>query len=376
MGLVEAKEPFLHGPRQAARFEALEREHHNLRAALDWSAGGGPEPQRVEVGLRLAGALGAFWEMRGYPGEGRGYLEKLLALTHESMNTAEGRAWRMKALGVAGRLALYQGDFQAARTMYEQSLAICRELGDKPSIAAKLNDLGVAARAGGDFDYARALYEESLQVRRELGNAPGIASSLNSLGTVMLALGDYQRAHALAEESLRMRRELGDKSGIALCVHNLGEIERSLGNYAAAGRFYEESLQLSEELGNKPSVANALHNLGQVALHDRQAKKAATLFEQALAAYSEWADRPGIAECLAGLDEVAVLNDETERAAVLFGAVEALLTATGFHLSPPDLSQYEQSLALVRDRLGAKAFKELESEGRMLVLDEAIAYAI
>ncbi len=49
------------------------------RAALEWST----ESDQVETGLLLGGALWRFWETRGYLGEGRTRLGKLLAVAGE-----------------------------------------------------------------------------------------------------------------------------------------------------------------------------------------------------------------------------------------------------------------------------------------------------
>src|SRR5438105_4121141 len=83
------------------------------------------------------------------------------------------------------------------RAVYQDSLAIRRELGDRPGIAASLNNLGLVAFEQGDYPAARALYEESLAIRRELGDRRGIALSLGNLGTVAFEQGDHLAARAL-----------------------------------------------------------------------------------------------------------------------------------------------------------------------------------
>src|SRR3989304_1019049 len=74
-----------------------ETEHDNLRAALAWSLGGGQAG--AETGLRLAGALGHFWFVRGYWSEGREWLERTLA------KAGSGGSTRAKALYRAGFIA-------------------------------------------------------------------------------------------------------------------------------------------------------------------------------------------------------------------------------------------------------------------------------
>src|SRR5207248_10504259 len=128
------------GPREVAWLNRLEQEHDNLRAVLAWSLDGGD----LEVGLEMAGALVRFWHTRGHLGEGRRWLEPLLA---RSSSTRSGL--RAKALHAASVLAWEHGDYPAATHLEEQSLALARELGDIRSSALALAVLGILARDQG-----------------------------------------------------------------------------------------------------------------------------------------------------------------------------------------------------------------------------------
>src|SRR5829696_699880 len=75
LALAEEAEPRLRGPEDVEWLERLETEHDNMRAALSWAL----ERGEVELRLRLAGALGWFWEAHGHYSEGRRWLEEALA---------------------------------------------------------------------------------------------------------------------------------------------------------------------------------------------------------------------------------------------------------------------------------------------------------
>src|SRR5262249_17819053 len=117
----------------AAWLDRLDREHDNLRAALDYYLS---RPHWVESSLQMAGSLWRFWEMRNYVTEGRRWLEK--ALARRAVATPAS-CWL--ALHAAGNLAGDMGDYGTARRYYEESLALLRELGHKRGIALSLINL-------------------------------------------------------------------------------------------------------------------------------------------------------------------------------------------------------------------------------------------
>ncbi len=95
--LAEEADPKVRSTEQATWYRRLEVEHDNLRAALHWTL----EHQEVEIGLRLAGALWAFW--RQHLREGRSWLEQVLVQPGARARTAA----RAKALLGAGALAFF-----------------------------------------------------------------------------------------------------------------------------------------------------------------------------------------------------------------------------------------------------------------------------
>src|SRR4051794_29468282 len=86
-----------------AFLSVLDREHDNLRAALDWLQEHDPP-----TALRMAARLTAFWSNRGHFAEGRRRLHQLLALV------PGGSADRVAALNGAGWLALDQGELSTS----------------------------------------------------------------------------------------------------------------------------------------------------------------------------------------------------------------------------------------------------------------------
>ncbi len=406
--IAEQAQPQLEGPEAGVWLQQLEAERDNLRTALEWSKKG---EGASHAGLRLAGALWRFWEVHGYFSEGRKWLEDMLA---ESGSVSA--PWRAQAFYGAGSLALNQGDFERARALLSESLALYRGLGNKQGIASALNSLGKAAWDQGNHAEARSLYEESLAIRRELGDKVGIATLLRNLGSVARNQGDSASARTLFEESLAIFREvgsqrgiafalgnlgiitaeqgnpgaartlfeeclaifreLGDKRGTAFALNNLGNVAWKQGNSAAARSLFEESLEIKRELGDKWGIANSLINLGNAAKSQGDLVSARSLYEESLAVWHQLGHKQGIADSLVALAGVAVAQEHLRRAAKLFGAAEALRHIFDLPLSPSERAEYDRTLAAARAGLGEEAFATAWDEGQAMTLEQIIAYAL
>jgi len=325
LALAKEAETKLTGAEQAEWLKRLQEEHDNLRSALKLCQ---QDQESNEAGMRLAGNIWRFWEIRGYLSEGREHLQAAL----EQEGREHKTRLRGKALYATGVLAWRQGDYAVARAMQDECLGISRELGDKRGIAASLSNLGAVAKDQCDYAAARALYEESLAIHRELGNKKGIAVLLNNLGTVAREQGDYAVARAQFEESLAIERELGDKLGIASSLNNLGNVAHDQGDYAVVRAMREESLGISRELGDKWGIAYSLGYLGSMAARQGDYGAARALIEESLAIFQELGDKQGIALSLGNLGNVA--NDQGDYVAARTLHAESL----GIFSSRPELS--------------------------------------
>jgi predicted ATPase/DNA-binding CsgD family transcriptional regulator/DNA-binding XRE family transcriptional regulator len=416
--LAEEASPKLYGAEQLIWLDRLELEQDNLRAALDWSLSTASPLQLgedEEIGLRLAGALFLFWDLRGDWREGRGWLEGALARAEIGLSTPA----RVAALQNAGVLAMLMGDHATALTQFEQSRALYQQLDDPRGAALSLSYVGISAVLQGDYPTARtqleesvailrqvgdrwalamslyylgdavlmrdtaaaqAYYEESLALFRELGNTWSLTLPLTSLGHLALHQGDFATARACLEEGLALRRELGIKRYIAVSLTSLGEVFQCQGDDAQAAQCYRESRTLFGEVGEKGGLAWALHHLGYIAQHQGDNMAAARLFAESLALERELPYKPGIARCLVGLGILAEAQDESpegaQQAARLFGAAEAILDAIGARLEPVDEREYQAGLAAARARLSPTAFEDAWTAGQALTLEQAIDEAI
>ncbi len=294
---------------QDAAHQRLEVEYDNLRAALDWSAANEGD---VDVGLRMAGAMGEFWKIHGHIREARTYLTTLLARATTDPPT-RGRA---KAVTIAARMALSEED-PVARALYEESLSLWRTLGDKYGISLALMGLGHLALYAGDLDAARKRYAEALVLRREVGNKRGAASALESLGDVAAQQGNYAQAIALCEESLALSREIGDNWGVIHALSGIAEAGAHRGDYTRATALLEESLTLAQVSCSRSAIAALLSGLGDLAAQQGDYARAVSLLDESLGLCHELEHRGYLCATLTLRGYVALQQNDFDQAGVL-----------------------------------------------------------
>ena len=409
--LAEQAESKLGGPEQAMWLGRLEREHDNLRAAMQWSTGDHGNGGSPEIGLRLGGALRRFWQMHGHLNEGQIFLERALSASEGNGVSARARA---KALIAAGTLASIQNDYDRTEAYCRQSLVLFRELGDQPGIALSLYLLSVIPWMKGDTVAARSLTEEALTLFREMGDKERVAWSLSTLGLLNAQEGKYASARALYEESLATHRELGDKRGIAMTLLRLAQLlfvsqgdqamlcslleegltlfkeldekEGIANSYALSGQLalrrgdtttarsqLEESILLSREIGNRRTLAESLAILARVILAQGEKAAAQALYEESLAIAREMNHMWLIASCLEGWASMVAEQGQCAWAAQLWGAAESLREAIRVPISPAERADYERAVAAARAQLGEKAFAARWREGRTMTPEQAFA---
>jgi DNA-binding CsgD family transcriptional regulator/tetratricopeptide (TPR) repeat protein len=197
------------------------------------------------------------------------------------------------ALNSLGTVAAQQGDTERARALLRENMEVLKELEEKESPATTLkkfhalNLLGYLAIYEED-DYARgtALWEESLALAREIGDPNHVGIMLSNLGHPALLQGDFERARELSEEALAFARDLGS-SGVELgpvASLNLGLALLGLGEHERAATPLENALVMSQDMGRKPQVIETLEGMASLAVALGKDARAARLWGAAEAA--------------------------------------------------------------------------------------------
>ena len=171
----------------------------------------------------------------------------------------EAQADRLNQQGMS---LLNRGEYLEAQTMFEQSLAIRQDIGDRRGEGESLNNIGGIYSRLGDYPKALDFYEQSLAIRQDIGDRRGEGTMLNNIGFIYDSLGDYPKALDFYEQSLAISQDIGDRRGEGTMLNNIGGIYSRLGDYPKALDFYEQSLAIRQDIGDRRGEGESLNNIG------------------------------------------------------------------------------------------------------------------
>jgi predicted ATPase/DNA-binding SARP family transcriptional activator len=407
LGLAELAKPWLRGERQLTWLNRLEGELDNFRAALSYALADGSPP--LESGVRLVVALIEFLWARGNREEYGRWLALALAQRHHV-----GPALRVQLLSVAADLASVRFLPESPKALLEESLSLCRQLGDNRSLGETLFWLGRNAYYLGDLATAESRLSECLALAKEVDNLDQAAAACSHLSAVAQRRGDLILAKEHATAALTLARQIGDRTAEMAPLSCLGNIALSQRQFEEATRLHQEALSLARVIKHHVGEASGLLGLGDVARCQREYGRAETFYREGLEAFRAAGDNSSSSALLCllgfaalgqgdrlraallfrdsldldcvlqwpdlmsvwGLARIALAEGYVRRATILLGAARPLFESCLISKNPIDCDDYEEDVALARSRLGEDAFTAAWAEGEPLSIDEAIALAL
>jgi tetratricopeptide (TPR) repeat protein len=207
-----------------------------LDEGLEWfdkalAAPGGRDLTRGNAYFQ-AGLL-AFWP--GYDERASELHGKALAIGRQ---TGDPTVTAQALTGLA-RLALRSGnatDIKEARWLCREALAITDGTEDRIGRGNAMHVLGVVAQMAGDFDEAREMMTQRIALARETGNLATVSSEAGNLSMVERQLGNLDEAEALAREALEIDVERGDYWAMPYKVSGLAAVATERGDFDRAAK--------------------------------------------------------------------------------------------------------------------------------------------
>jgi predicted ATPase/DNA-binding SARP family transcriptional activator len=276
LSLAEQVEPEFDGSNLIARLNQFEAELGNLRAALEWGL-----HNNLEAELRLASALGVFFNNHARLREGADWLDQGLARAEGSDLNPEVRAHALVVVG--GHLSLL-GDKERAEALLLKSLQIYREIGtcSRAGEASALSELGGSIS---DKDPQRAViyYRQALEFYREIGDLPKVATNLFRVGADLWKIEPgNSESRPLLQEALDIFLKTSNPGGVALIYHHFAKFDKDELNFESAFAWWEKCLPIFRQIGDQDMICYIYLFLGDIARYKGDWPSAISYFKNAI----------------------------------------------------------------------------------------------
>lgn len=306
-------------------YRELDHELDNLRAALAWALESAPA-----TGLRLALALGEYWDTRGMPEEQIHWTEALL----NKLPNADPVATTIARIELA-RAAFRRGDLHRCTVLANEVSMAAAQL-DNPylSVDALLPKSKLAAYGVGPENIV-PLLQEGLALSKRQGYTMATIEFQQNLAAVANFGGRMAEAVALCDQSLELAKRLGATRWEAISYGIRGFAQLGLGELGASNESFNLALQCCKRFMDNAQVIYPLIGKAQLAL----------------------------------------ARGSTRVAIELLGAVERFCESKGTAIVPAVLQIVALRQNAAKAQVGDRVYDRLHDVGRKLQLREAIELA-
>lgn len=329
LALAEHLWPMLRGRNASEAYARLDAELDNMREALNWALANEPV-----AGLRLAMALGEYWDTRG----------------------------------MADEQIHWTGTFLEA-------LSVCdKEVTPAMAVIARV-ELARAAFRMNDRELCEVLIKEIGNIVKGLDNDLLYVDSLMP-GTMIAAYnGQFEHLAPILEEGLAISKKAKYDMATIEFLQNSAAAANFAGKFADAVAFCNEALAIAGQLGATRWETISYSIRGFAQLNMGQVESATESFHQALACSRRFLDMVLVIYPIIGLAQIALALGNNDKAAKLLGAVECFCDRKCAAIVPVVRHMISLSVQAAIGQMGNDRFQRAYGEGREMELEEAMTLA-
>lgn len=306
---IQGYEKQLKSSSQQEAVRKLTNDIDNIRAAWVWAI----DHKKYDLLGKAGRSFGWYYEITGLYQEGIEQLELLIrSIKTEPENNQCNRA---VGLALVHQALLYfrRGEFEKAINLYEESIRILRQVGDKALLADAMIFVGAIYHSSGDYDKAMSRIKGGHAYAKDSNESWFEAFGTFSLGYLESLKGNYSEGYELLMAGINGWRKTGDPHAIAMGLNFFVPTLIKLGRYDDAKNYMKESIALCEHSKNRWGMGTAYSFLGLAYLADSQYEEAKGQLLESLEIFREYTTGWNIGRSLTYLGDAARLaGDKTE----------------------------------------------------------------
>jgi tetratricopeptide (TPR) repeat protein len=348
--------------RSSLYFDVLEREYQNVRSALERLI---VKQKDVESGMKLALALSRYWFDRGMIAEARSWMER--ALTCDADPQLAARVFQ--CLATVSRNC---GDYAESYRLVGQGVERLKAGGaDARTIGKAVAVQSNAARILGDFETARKLGYEAIALFEPSGDAYLTAFAHTCIATTLYGEGRLREAEREFEHILDEFEKCGAENDSVLTLTNLGICRLYAGDYDVARARFNAALPRAVAMQHR--YCEAWTRLGLTIAYALAADYQRA--EEELARSAQLAGAIDDKEVQVGCVEAAALccaQQMPELAAHFLGCAGRARERYHIPRLPVETALYEKLHEDLSARFGVPALAIALEEGRFMSLESSL----
>lgn len=268
------------------------------------------------------------------------------------------------------------GDYTQAAVHAKRSLGLRTQMGDLQPIVNAQAWLAAVWRDTGECDQAEAMFNQCIALCRELDDANIEAMAENGMGDLEYDRGDLVKSRRHYETALDLWRKHSSYIWArALPQRGLGRIACVEGDLTQAEMCLHQVVQVAEQ-ENASERSFCLQYYAWLKHLQGDDESATRFLRQAIESQQLAASRLNLVESLERAAWLSADQHEPKQATRLFGACAAAREKMGTPQPAGDHVFHERAVTLARADLDELAFNVTWDAGKTMTLDEAAAFAL
>jgi len=377
--LAQQVRPAWFTKQQSRLIKQFDADYPNLRVALAWGLENSQRSTNWKNGLRLAVALGPFWNFLAEYNEGKLWLTKATdeidAVLLESDSRSQERSGllsiKAQALYEFGFLVWFQSFYDQARLIFLECSEIHKELNDPTGLAYSNMFLAHSAWGLGDQDGARSLWAQSLEQFHKTDNSWGAGMVHSFRGRAEREVENYDQAEREYDQCLQLFGAVGDDWGLGISLSHQGMIAFQKNDPEKALDLFRQRLVISKKAGFRQSIGYSIFLMGMAAWKLNDPDSVQNNMLEALAYFYQIGNHATLAECLLGLAWVAEEAGRFDEAAYLLGVILKADETERIRMGFEDIYFHKPLVAWLQSKLEGGNHTEALAKGRTISLDQA-----
>jgi tetratricopeptide (TPR) repeat protein len=226
-------------------------------------------------------------------------------------------AWRLDMPGKGGaahsrigRVYRALGDYRLAVQHLDMAHLLFDLGGDRPGVAASLDDIGRVYYLVGKPDEALRCHRAALAIREELGDERGRALTLAWIGLVEAQMGKLGLAQQSFEQALAISQATQDPHGIVFTLLDLGALTREAGHPKLAHKLLSQAREIARSLGDRLTECHLALAIGDCLLAQGEPALAEQEMRTARLIAQMFGARRLVAEADRGLAEICLARGD------------------------------------------------------------------